>query len=191
MWTLCISSWGNGQFFRTSAPLYWNALQQLGRHRIGGFLIFLYHRQFGYWACWGCCRSCAAVMRNVVILWLQSWNTDVRSHFLFIRPVLAAVSTQGSSGIKSQIHCFGAGNSRPLALFLSTCAIFPFALEPSVIQSGVLALSCSGTLNHDVTECELPGISVPSQTFPHHLGLKTSHQRFIAFLFALYFLLSR
>lgn len=80
-------------------------------------------------------------MRNVVILWLQSWNTDVWFLFLFIRPVLAAVSTQGSSGIKSQIHCFGAGNSRPLAPFLSTRAIFPFALEPSVVRSGVWALS--------------------------------------------------
>lgn len=84
-------------------------------------------------------------MRNVVILWLQSWNTDIWSLFLFIRPVLAAVSTQGSSGIKSQIHCFGAGNSKPLAPFLSTRAIFPFVLDPSVVWSSVLALSCSGT----------------------------------------------
>ncbi|KAF2985562.1 hypothetical protein EK904_009075 [Melospiza melodia maxima] len=65
----------------------------------------------------------------------NSWNTDVWFLFLFIRPVLAAVSTQGSSGIESQMHCFGAGNSRPLAPFLSTRAIFPFALEPSVVRS--------------------------------------------------------
>lgn len=135
---------------------------------------------------------CAAVIRNVVILWLQYQSIDVWSFFLFIRPVLVAVSrTQGSSGVKSQIHCFGAGSSRPLAPFSSTCAIFLFALEPSLCYGAVSWLCPSISIqNHGVAGCEWLGIILYSQTFPHHLGLKTSHQRFIAFLFALYFLLS-
>lgn len=164
------------------------------------FLIFLYHRKFGYWAwgessaCWGCCKSCAAVMRNVVILWFQSWNTDVWSLFLFIRPVLAAVSrTQGEQWRQIPNPLFVLVLAIPGHLPRSWAHVQYSHLRWSPLWYGAVSWLCpsSGTPNHDVTECELPGISLSSQTFPHCLGLKTSHQRFIAFLFALYFLLSR
>lgn len=133
-------------------------------------------------------------MRNVVILWFQSWNTDVWSLFLFIRPVLAAVSrTQGEQWRQIPNPLFVLVLAIPGHLPRSRAHVQYSHLRWSPLWYGAVSWLCpsSGTSNHDVTECELPGISLSSQTFPHCLGLKTSHQRFIAFLFALYFLLSR